>query len=82
VNSSHNPISKIHDTKNVGGVAQVVEYLPRKHEFKPQYCKKKKQRLGVSLFVVSPGKKLARHHLNKQVRHGAQLSSQLGGRHR
>jgi hypothetical protein len=28
-------------------MAQVVEHLPSKHEFKPQYCQKKKKILHV-----------------------------------
>jgi hypothetical protein len=26
--------------KKAGGMAQVVEYLPHKHEYKTQYCQK------------------------------------------
>jgi hypothetical protein len=42
-NSSQDPLSKI---PNTGGVAQMVECLPRpvwRPEFKPHYCKKNKE---------------------------------------
>jgi hypothetical protein len=49
-NSSQDPISKISNTKRAGGVAQGVG-----PQFKPQYCKKRKEKELKASIVV--------HHL-------------------
>jgi hypothetical protein len=42
-----------------GGVVQVIECLPSKHEFKPQYCQKKKKK--VEMEVGGRTTKVTRH---------------------
>jgi hypothetical protein len=39
--------------KRAGGVPQVVECLPSKHEFKSQYCQKKKKKRVQTLEAAS-----------------------------